>query len=351
MTALAHHTDYRQGLEDIKRRIQSAQTRAVLAANTELLQLYWDIGRQLAQWQKERDWGTAVVEQMATDLQSAYPGIKGFSRPSLFAMRQFYAFFSPRFQQFEFVSQPVRQIPWGHIRTLLVKVKDVDEALLYAQACVDNGWSRNVLTLQIEQRYHERIGHAVSNFAQALPAPQSELVQQSLKDPYVFDFLTLQADAVERDIENQLVAHITRFLLELGKGFAFLGRQYALQVNGRDYFLDLLFYHARLKCYVVIELKAGAFKPEYVGKLNFYLSAVDDLLRTEGDQPTIGLILCKDKDHLDVEYALRDIHKPMGVSSFITKDIPLDVQSQLPSVQEIEDELKALGHGGAGAVE
>ena len=351
MTALAHHTDYRQGLEDIKRRIQSAQTRAVLAANTELLQLYWDIGRQLAQWQKERDWGTAVVEQMATDLQSAYPGIKGFSRPSLFAMRQFYAFFSPRFGQFEFVSQPVRQIPWGHIRTLLVKVKSVDEALLYAQACVDNGWSRSVLTLQVEQRYHERIGQAASNFAKALPAPQSELVQQSLKDPYVFDFLTLQADAVERDIENQLVAHITRFLLELGKGFAFLGRQYALQVNGRDYFLDLLFYHARLKCYVVIELKAGAFKPEYVGKLNFYLSAVDDLLRTEGDQPTIGLILCKDKDHLDVEYALRDIHKPMGVSSFITKDIPLDVQSQLPSVQEIEDELKALGHGDEGAVE
>ena len=351
MTALAHHTDYRQGLEDIKRRIQSAQTRAVLAANTELLQLYWDIGRQLAQWQKERDWGTAVVEQMATDLQSAYPGIKGFSRPSLFAMRQFYAFFSPRFGQFEFVSQPVRQIPWGHIRTLLVKVKSVDEALLYAQACVDNGWSRSVLTLQVEQRYHERIGQAASNFAKALPAPQSELVQQSLKDPYVFDFLTLQADAVERDIENQLVAHITRFLLELGKGFAFLGRQYALQVNGRDYFLDLLFYHARLKCYVVIELKAGAFKPEYVGKLNFYLSAVDDLLRTEGDQPTIGLILCKDKDHLDVEYALRDIHKPMGVSSFITKDIPLDVQSQLPSVQEIENELKALGHGDEGAVE
>ena len=351
MTALAHHTDYRQGLEDIKRRIQSAQTRAVLAANTELLQLYWDIGRQLAQWQKERDWGTAVVEQMATDLQSAYPGIKGFSRPSLFAMRQFYAFLSPRFGQFEFVSQPVRQIPWGHIRTLLVKVKSVDEALLYAQACVDNGWSRSVLTLQIEQRYHERIGQAASNFAKALPAPQSELVQQSLKDPYVFDFLTLQADAVERDIENQLVAHITRFLLELGKGFAFLGRQYALQVNGRDYFLDLLFYHARLKCYVVIELKAGAFKPEYVGKLNFYLSAVDDLLRTEGDQPTIGLILCKDKDHLDVEYALRDIHTPMGVSSFITKDIPLDVQSQLPSVQEIEDELKALGHGDEGAVE
>lgn len=348
MTALAHHTDYQQGLDEIKRRIQSAQTRAVLAVNTELLQLYWDIGRQLAQWQKERDWGSAVVEQMAQDLQASYPGIKGFSRPSLFAMRQFFGFFSPRYEQFEFVSQPVRQMPWGHIRTLLVKVKDLDEALLYAQACIDNGWSRNVLTWQIEQRYHERAGQVVGNFAKTLPAPQSELVQQSLKDPYVFDFLTLQAHAVERDIENQLVGQVTRFLLELGKGFAFLGRQYALQVNGRDYFLDLLFYHARLKCYVVIELKAGAFKPEYVGKLNFYLSAVDDQLRTEGDQPTIGLILCKDKDRLDVEYALRDIHKPMGVSSFITKEIPLSVQSQLPSVQEIEEELGQLERRSAG---
>ena len=199
-----------------------------------------------------------------------------------------------------------------------------------------------MLEWQIEHRFHERAGQAMGNFVQTLPAPQSELVQQSLKDPYVFDFLTLSAQAVERDIENQLVAQITRFLLELGKGFAFLGRQYPLVVNDRDYFLDLLFYHARLKCYVVIELKAGGFKPEYVGKLNFYLSAVDDQLRGEGDQTTIGLILCKDKDKLDVEYALRDINKPMGVSSFITKDIPLSVQSQLPTVQEIESELVAL---------
>jgi predicted nuclease of restriction endonuclease-like (RecB) superfamily len=227
---------------------------------------------------------------------------------------------------------------------LLAKVKSVELVLLYAQACIEHGWSRTVLEWQVEQRFHERAGKAVGNFAQTLPAPQSELVQQSLKDPYVFDFLTLTPQAVERDIENQLVAQITRFLLELGKGFAFLGRQYPLVVNGRDYFLDLLFYHARLKCYVVIELKAGEFKPEYVGKLNFYLSAVDDQLRAEGDQPTIGLILCKDKDKLDVEYALRDIHKPMGVSSFITKDIPLSVQSQLPTVQEIESELTALMH-------
>ncbi len=336
MNDITHHTDYRQALAAIKQRIQSSQTRAVLAVNAELLALYWDIGRQLDAWQRERAWGSAVVEQMALDLQASYPGIKGFSRTSLFAMRQFYTFFSP---QFDVVPQPVGQMPWGHVRTLLAKVKSVELVMRYAQACIEHGWSRTVLAWQIEQRFHERAGKAVGNFAQTLPAPQSELVQQSLKDPYVFDFLTLAPQAVERDIENQLVAQITRFLLELGKGFAFLGRQYPLVVNGKDYFLDLLFYHARLKCYVVIELKAGEFKPEYIGKLNFYLSAVDDQLRAADDQPTIGLILCKDKDKLDVEYALRDIHKPMGVSSFITKDIPLSVQSQLPTVQEIESEL------------
>jgi predicted nuclease of restriction endonuclease-like (RecB) superfamily len=298
------------------------------------------------QWQGERGWGAAVLEQMARDLQVTYPGMKGFSRTSLFAMRQLYAFFSP---QFECVPQAVGQMPWGHVRTLLAKVKSVDAAVLYAEATVENGWSRTVLEWQIEQLFHERAGKAVGNFAKTLPAPHSELVQQSLKDPYVFDFLTLAPQAVERDIENQLVAQITRFLLELGKGFAFLGRQYPLAVNGKDYFLDLLFYHARLKCYVVIELKAGEFKPEYIGKLNFYLSAVDDQLRAPDDQPTIGLILCKDKDKLDVEYALRDINKPMGVSSFITKDIPLSVQSQLPSVEEIEHELAALTNHDEGA--
>ena len=339
MSEITLNNDYRQALAAIKQRIQTSQIRAVLAVNVELLGLYWDIGRQLEAWQRERAWGSAVVEHMAQDLQASYPGMKGFSRTSLFAMRQFYAFFSP---QFEVVPQLVGQMPWGHVRTLLAKVKSVELVLLYAQACTAHGWSRTVLEWQIEQRFHERVGQSVGNFAQTLPAPQSELVQQSLKDPYVFDFLTLAPQAVERDIENQLVAQITRFLLELGKGFAFLGRQYPLVVNGRDYFLDLLFYHARLKCYVVIELKAGEFKPEYIGKLNFYLSAVDDQLREAGDQPSIGLILCKDKDKLDVEYALRDIHKPMGVSSFITKDIPLSVKSQLPTVQEIEDELTAL---------
>lgn len=348
MSEITRDTDYRQALTDIKLRIQSAQVRAVFAVNSELLALYWDIGRRLLQWQKDQGWGAAVVEQMSSDLHSSYPEMKGFSRSSLFAMRQMVAFFSP---QFEFVPQPVGQMPWGHVRTLLTKVKAVDSALLYAQYCIENGWSRSVLEWQIEQRFHERAGKAVGNFTKTLPAPQSELVQQSLKDPYIFDFLTLTPQAVERDIENQLVAQITRFLLELGKGFAFLGRQYPLAVNGKDYFLDLLFYHTRLKCYVVIELKAGEFKPEYIGKLNFYLSAVDDQLRTPDDQPTIGLILCKDKDKLDVEYALRDINKPMGVSSFIGKDIPLSVQSQLPSVEDIEVELAAQVRHGSGATE
>ena len=340
MKEIVAHGDYRLALETVKQRIQAAQARAVLAVNAELLALYWDIGRTLTNLQQERGWGAAVVEQMAKDLQAAYPGMAGFSRTSLFAMRQFYVFFSA---QHEFVPQAVGQIPWGHVRTLLAKIKDVDVALLYARACVENGWSRIMLERQIEQQFHLRAGKSVGNFAATLPMPQSELVQHTLKDPYIFDFLALGPQAMERDIENQLVGQITRFLLELGKGFAYLGRQVPMSINGKDYFLDLLFYHTRLKCHIVVELKAGEFKPEYIGKLNFYLSAVDDLLRSEGDQPTIGLILCKTKDKLDVEYALRDIQKPMGVSSYITRDIPLDVRAQLPTVEEIEEELKDAG--------
>lgn len=336
MKTISIHADYRLALHEIKQRIQTAQMRAVLAANYELLSLYWYIGQKIVALQQTQGWGSAVVEQMAVDLQAENPGIQGFSRTSLFAMRQFYLFFSPRF---EVVPQPVGQLPWGHIRTILGKVKEVDIVLFYAMACVENGWSRSILDLQIEQGLHLRQGIAPSNFKAVLSNPQAELAQQTLKDPYVFDFLTLSQQAVERDIENQLVANITRFLLELGKGFAYLGRQYPLEVNKKSYFLDLLFYHTRLKCYVVIELKTGEFKPEYVGKINYYLSAVDDLLRSEGDQPSIGLILCKNKDRLDVEYALRDVNKPIGVSSFITKVIPMDIQAQLPTVAEIEAQL------------
>ena len=338
MNLIGVNADYRIALSEIKQRIQASQTRAVLSANYELLSLYWYIGQKIVLLQQAQGWGGAVVEQMAADLQVEHPGVHGFSRTSLFAMRQFYLFFSPTS---DFIPQAVGQLPWGHIRTILSKIKEIDIALFYAGKCLENGWSRSILNLQIEQGLHLRQGLAPSNFQSVLPTPQSELAQQILKDPYVFDFLALSQEAVERDVENQMVANITKFLLELGRGFAFLGRQYPLDVNGTNYFVDLLFYHTRLKCYVVIELKFGEFKPEYVGKINFYLSAVDDLLRADGDQPSIGLILCKDKDCLDVEYALRDVNKPIGVSSFITKDIPLDIQSQLPTVAEIEQQLTA----------
>lgn len=336
MSLIGKHDDYLQALGEIRQRIRAAQTKAVLAANYEMLSVYWFIGSKIVALQQAQGWGSAVVEQMAADLRREHPGVQGFSRTSLFAMRQFYLFLSPRY---EIVPQLVGQLPWGHIRTILGKTKEIDVALFYAAECAENGWSRSILELQMEQELHLRQGVAPGNFQHTLPSPQSELVQQTLKDPYIFDFLTLSKQAVERDIEKQLVANITRFLLELGKGFAFLGSQYALEVNGRTYFLDLLFYHTRLKCYVVVELKTGEFKPEYVGKINFYLSAVDDLLRSEQDQPSIGLVLCRNKNRLDVEYALRDINKPIGVSSFITKEIPMDIQTQLPSVAEIEEEL------------
>jgi len=334
--------DYRQVLDEIKLHIRSSQLRAVLAANSELIGLYWHIGHSIVTLQAANGWGTAVVKQLAADLRTEHPGIQGFSRTSLFAMRQMYIFFSHRY---ETVPRIVGQLPWGHIRTILGKIKDVDVALFYMTAYTENGWTRPILELQIEQSLHIRQGAAPTNFSNVLPSPQSELAQQSFKDPYLFDFLTLSKRAIERDVEKQLIDHITRFLLELGKGFAFLGRQYPLEINSKNYILDLLFYHTKLKCYVVIELKIGEFKPEYAGKMNFYLSAVDDLLRSDSDTPSIGLILCKGKDKFDVEYALRDINKPIGVSSFITREIPIEVKSQLPTVEQLEQELNELSGG------
>ncbi len=334
--------EYRQVLDEIKLHIRSSQLRAVLAANSELIGLYWHIGHSIVTLQAANGWGTAVVKQLAADLTTEHPGIQGFSRTSLFAMRQMYIFFSHRF---ETVPRIVGQLPWGHIRTILGKIKDVDVALFYMTAYTENGWTRPILELQIEQSLHIRQGAAPTNFSNVLPSPQSELAQQSFKDPYLFDFLTLSKRAIERDVEKQLIDHITRFLLELGKGFAFLGRQYPLEVNAKNYILDLLFYHTKLKCYVVIELKIGEFKPEYAGKMNFYLSAVDDLLRSDSDAPSIGLILCKGKDKFDVEYALRDINKPIGVSSFITREIPIEVKGQLPTVEQLEQELNELSDG------
>jgi len=263
--------------------------------------------------------------------------MRGFSRRNLYAIRQWHLFYADKSQ---IVPQPVAQIPWGHNRLIVSKVKDGEEALWYAQATVENGWSRDVLELKIEKNEYQRVGRSLTNFSRTLPAANSELAGETLKDPYNFDFLGLEDEAQEKAIELALTAKITDFLLELGKGFSFVGRQVKLLVSETEYFIDMLFYHLDLRCFIVIELKAGKFKPEYAGKLNFYLSAVDEQLRRPGDNPSIGIILCKKKDSIEVEYSLRDINKPIGVSDYIlSQAVPLDLAGKLPTVEELEEEL------------
>lgn len=252
-------------------------------------------------------------------------------------MRQFYQFYKSLGEK---VPQAVGQIPWGHNRLILNKVKSIEKAIFYVQNAIENGWSRNILESQIESNLFERQGKSLTNFQSTLTNPHSDLAKQALKDPYIFDFLTIENGVQELEIERQLVSHVTKFLLELGKGFAFIGRQYEIQIGNKTRYLDLLFYHIRLRCFVVIELKGGEFEPEFAGKMNYYLSAVDDILKAETDNPTIGIILCKSKERIDVEYALRDFGKPIGVSNFkITEIIPKDILSELPTVEQIENEL------------
>ncbi len=252
-------------------------------------------------------------------------------------MRQWYLFYS---EQFEFVPQAVAQIPWGHNRLIISRIKDIDKAVFYASATIENGWSRDNLEIQIDKNYFERKGNTITNFERTLPVPQSDLAQETIKDPYQFGFLGLEDDALEKEIETKLTKHITDFLIELGKGFAYVGNQYHIKVSQKDYYIDLLFYHLELRCYVVIELKAGIFKPEFAGKLNFYLSAVDTLMKREEDNPTIGILLCKKKDRVEAEFALRDINKPIGISDYqLTKAIPDEIKTKLPTVEQLENEL------------
>lgn len=329
--------EYQEWLRLIKAQIYQAQIKAALSVNSELINLYWGIGQSIIEQQEIKNWGNSVVEQLSADLKNQLENVTGFSRTNLFAMRQFYQFYKPHGEK---VPQLVGQIPWGHNRLILNKIKDIEQAFFYIQNTIENGWSRNILELQIESKLFERHGKAVTNFQNTLPNSQSDLAKQTLKDPYVFDFLTLEKGAHELDIERQLVTHVTKFLLELGKGFAFIGRQYELQVGGKTRYLDLLFYHIRLRCFVMIELKGGEFEPEFAGKMNYYLSAVDDILKADSDNPTIGIILCKSKDKIDVEYALRDFGKPIGVSNFtITEIIPSNLKSELPTVEQLENEL------------
>ncbi len=329
--------DYKKFIQDIKQRIQTAQIKAAVTVNQGLLRLYWDLAERIVSKQQESAWGDGFLVQMSRDLQTEFPGMKGFSKRNLELMRQWYRFWS---DELEFAQQLVSQIPWGHNLVIIGKIKNIEEAAFYVQKTIQNSWSRAVLTHQIESGLYQRAGKAITNFQTALPAPHSDLARQTLKDPYNFDFLMLREKHDEQELENALIDHITRFLLELGSGFSYLGRQYRLEVGGDEFFVDLLFYHVRLHSYVVIELKTVKFKPEFAGKLNFYISAVDGVLKTEQDAPTIGILICKSKNDTVVEYALKDINRPIGVSEYtITKHLPDDLKSSLPSIEEIEAEL------------
>ncbi len=360
--------DFPALLAAVKGRIQAAQTRAVLSVNAELVRLYWDIGQLVEGRQRREGWGSAVIPRLARELRNELPELKGFSERNLDRMIAFYraypdpAEFSPPAvaktppgePPAEAPSPPQAEqeapapgapallwsVPWAHHVTLMEKLKDLAVRRWYMEQTLANGWSRNVLALQIDARAHARHGQAVSNFAALLPAPQSDLAQQALKDPYVFDFLTLTEPFQERELETELVRHLEKFLLELGQGFAFVGRQVRLDVGGEDFYVDLLFYHLRLRAFVVIDLKKGKFKPEYAGKLNFYCNVVNDRLKHPTDAPTVGLILCQTRNQLLAEYSFAGIDKPIGISTYeLTRALPARLRSALPTVEEIEAEF------------
>ena len=323
-------------LASIKERIKTAQVRAVLAVNRELVLLYWGIGTEITRRQKVEGWGTKVIENLGRDLSRSFPEMRGLSPRNLKYMKAF----ADAWPDEPIVQQLVAQLPWGHNVRLLDKVSAAEERLWYVRGAIENGWSRNMLELHIEAKLFHRQGKALTNFERTLPSPQSDLTHQLLKDPYNFDFLTLAADAHEREVETGLVEHIQKFLVELGIGFAFVGRQYPLDVGGKDYRIDLLFYHFKLRCFVVIDLKGGEFKPEYAGKMNFYLAAVDETLKHPTDQPSIGLILCKTKTEVVVEYALRGTTTPMGIAEFThLVKLPDEFKGTLPTIEEFEAEL------------
>ena len=365
---------YNQWLKTIKENVRHTQLKASIAVNSELINFYWELGKSIIDKQNEYNWGTGVIDQLAIDLKKEFPDVEGFSRSNLYYVKQFYLFYSQssivqqlvgqlpetfvnkgskkntilkqpikQVQKTSFVQQAVGQIPWGHHILIITKIKEYQQALFYLNETIKNNWSRNVLALQIETKLHKRQGKSINNFKITLPKAQSDLAIQTLKDPYVFDIMNISKHATEREIEQQLTQQLAKFLLELGQGFAFIGNQYSIKVGKKDYRLDLLFYHTQLRCYVVIELKAGAFEPEHAGKLNFYLSAVDSQLKHPNDNPSIGILLCQTKEHIDVEYSLRDTRKPIGVSDFKFLDkLPKKLENNLPSVALLESELKKI---------
>jgi predicted nuclease of restriction endonuclease-like (RecB) superfamily len=364
MNELLNNHDYKNWLTELKSNIQHSQIKAALAVNSQLIQLYWDLGKQITEKQETAKWGSGFIEQLSKDLRAEFPDMSGFSKDNLLRVKKFYLYYSQQFTKVAQVvplledsiqQQPVAklepvvlenltllfQIPWGHHILIFQKIKDVSEAIFYVKKTIENNWSRAVLVHQIESNLYERQGKAVSNFQNTLPKPNSDLANEMLKDPYNFDFLAMTKNYNERDLEKSLTQNITDFLLELGAGFAFVGKQYAVRLGEKEYFIDLLFYHLTLRCYVVIELKVVEFKPEFAGKLNFYLNVIDDQLKHEHDQPTVGLIICQTKDNIEAEYALKGIEKPIGISEYeLKKILPNELKSSLPSIEEIENELR-----------
>ena len=349
MSKLLQNNEYKQFITHLKSQIQSAQIKAAVAINRELLKLYWQLGEQIVEKQAKAQWGDGLIKQISKDLQLEFPDMKGFSTSNLKYMKQWYLYWQDEFSKSQqLVGQldqaPIFQIPWGQNLLIISKSRSTGEALFYVQKTIENNWSRAVLTHQIASHLYERQGKVLSNFENHLPSPQSDLAQQTLKDPYCFDFLTLSEKHNEKELEAALTENISQFLLELGAGFAFVGKQYHLQISDKDFYIDLLFYHLKLRCYVVIELKTTEFKPEYVGKLNFYISAVDDLLAREEDKASIGLLICQSKDKTIVEYALKETGQAMGVSEYqLTQQLPKDFQSSLPSIEAIEAEIGGFG--------
>ena len=330
--------DYALILEELKSRIQEERLRVVLSANAAMVLLYWDIGRVILGRQQREGWGAKVIDRLSADLRQAFPDMRGLSPRNLKYMRAF----ASAWPEHQIVQEVLAQITWYHNIALLEKLDDAQMRLWYARKAIANGWSHSILAMQIENAAYEREGKAITNFPAALPPPDSDMAAQVFKDPYLFDFLGTADPRREKEVEQALMDHIQRFLLELGVGFAFVGRQVHLEIGSQDFYLDLLFYHLKLRCFVVVELKAVAFDPSFVGKLNLYLSAVDDLMRHLDDKPTIGLLLCRSKNRLIVEYALRDFQKPIGVAQWqtkIVKSLPKELRGSLPTIEELEKEL------------
>lgn len=372
MSDLIINNDYKNWLVELKSTIQQRQIKAAIAVNTELIKLYWELGKQIVKKQDNTNWGSGFIDQLSKDLKTEFPEINSFSSKNLRNCRQFYQFYSDSLIWKQVVSKLENQqileqfvlkkgtsqqaveesqqlvgelenklfsIPWGHHILIMQKNKNQNDAIFYIEKTIQNNWSRAVLEYQIETQLHTRQGKAINNFKYTLPEIDSDLAKQLLKDPYNFDFLTLSESAKERDLEQELIRNISQFLLELGKGFAYLGKQYTLKVGNKEYRTDLLFYHIHLKRYIVIELKMQEFQPEFIGKLNFYISAINTLLKTDSDNDTIGILLCKNKDNFEVEFALKDINKPIGVSEFSYKELPSELQKALPNPEELNKKL------------